>query len=97
MEIKVIELRLLPGDRPLKAFCDVKVNDWVIHDFRVLKQNGQRAFVSPPQVSWRDPETGEIKYKGILTIPPEQKQAIDIQILAAFQKEMERLNANEKS
>jgi DNA-binding cell septation regulator SpoVG len=65
MNIEVIDIRLLPGDKPLKAFCDVRVNDWIIHDFRVIKQNGQRASVSPPQVSWKDPESGEIRYKGI--------------------------------
>jgi len=92
MQIQIIEMRLLYGDRPLRAFCDVKVNDWVICDFRVIKQNGQRAFVSPPQVSWKDPETGQIRYKGILTIPPEQKQRIEIEILAAFQREMEKSN-----
>jgi len=92
MQIHIIEMRLLYGDRPLRAFCDVKVNDWVICDFRVIKQNGQRAFVSPPQVSWKDPETGQIRYKGILTIPPEQKQRIEIEILAAFQREMEKSN-----
>lgn len=96
MDIQVLEVRLLPGDRPLKAFCDVKVNDWIIHDFRVIKQNGQRAFISPPQVSWKDPEIGEIKYKGILTIPPEQKQRIDVEILSAFQKEMEKRNGKQK-
>jgi DNA-binding cell septation regulator SpoVG len=96
MEIQVIGFRVLPGDKPLKAFCDVRVGDWIVRDFRILKQNGQRAFVSPPQVSWRDPETGEIKYKGILTIPPEQKQRIEVEILSAFQKEMEKKNGSNK-
>lgn len=95
MDIRVTEIRLLSGDRPLRAFCDVKINDWVICDFRVIKQNGQKAFVSPPQVSWRDPQTREIKYKGILTIPPEQKQRIDVEILSAFQKEMEKKNGKQ--
>ena len=95
-EIQIVELRLLPGDRPLRAFVDIKVNDWIIHDFRVLKQNGQKAFVSPPQASWKDPETGAIKYKGILTIPPEQKQRIDVEILSAFQKEMEKRDGQQK-
>lgn len=90
MTIEVLEIRLLNGDRSLKAFCDIKVDAWIIHDFRVTKQNGQKVFVSPPQVSWRDPKTGDIKYKGILTIPPEHKQRIDMEILSAFQKEMEK-------
>jgi DNA-binding cell septation regulator SpoVG len=90
--VKVIEIRPLNDGRPLKAFASIKIGDWIIHDFRVIKQNGQKAFVSPPQVSWKDPESGEIRYKGILTIPPEQKQRIDVEILSAFQKEMEKRN-----
>ena len=95
-EIKIIEFRLMPGDKPLRAFCDLQVSDWIVRDFRIIKQNGQRAFVSPPQVSWKDPSTGEIKFKGILTIPPEQKQRIDVEILSAFQRELEKVKG-EKS
>ena len=90
MDIKVIEVRPLSDGRPLRAFADVQVGDWVIHDFRIIKQNGQRAFVSPPQVSWKDPITGEIKYRGVLTIPPEQKQRIDTEILHAYHQELEK-------
>jgi hypothetical protein len=96
MDISILEIRILPGDRPLKAFCDVRVKTWTIHDFRIVKQNGQRAFVSPPQVSWKDPETGQIKYKGILTIPPEEKQRIDTEILHAYQVEMAKENEKPK-
>jgi len=94
--IEVIQIRLLNDGRPLKGFASVKIEGWVVHYFRIVQQNGQRAFVSPPQVSWKDPTTGEIKYKGILTIPPEQKQRIDTEILYAFQKEMEKKDARQK-
>ena len=97
MEVKVIEIRPLNDGRPLKAFVDVQVGGWIIHDFRIIKQNGQKAFVSPPQVSWEDPETGEICYKGILTIPPEQRQRIEVEILSAFQREMETRHGKECS
>lgn len=90
MTIQIIEIRFLSGNRSLKAFVDVKVNDWVIHDFRITQQNGQKLSVLPPQVSWKDPQTGTIRFKGILTIPPEQKQLIEIAILAAFQREKEK-------
>jgi DNA-binding cell septation regulator SpoVG len=95
MKVEVVELRLLNDGRPLKAFCDVKIDGWIIHDFRILKKDGQRAFVSPPQVSWKDPESGEIRYKGILTIPPEQKQRIDTEILHAYQVEVEKENGRQ--
>ena len=92
MTIEILEFRPCQGNKPLRAFVDIKVNDWIIRDFRVLKQNGQKAFVSGPQVSWKDPDTGEIRFKGILTIPPEQKQRIEVEILSAYQREMEKSN-----
>ena len=96
MKIRVVEIRPLNDGRPLKAFADVQVGDRIIHDFRVIKQNGQKAFVSPPQVSWKDPQTGEIRFKGILTIPPEQKQMIDTLILHTYQVEMEKSTSGER-
>ena len=95
-EIEVIALRILPGDRSLKAFADVQIGSWTVHDFRIVQQRGQRAFVSPPQVSWKDPGTGEIRFKGILTIPPEHKQMIDTMILHAYQVEMEKSTSGER-
>ncbi len=97
MQIEIVDLRLLSGDKPLKGFADVRVNDWIIHDFRVIKQNGQKVTVSPPQVSWKDPETGEIKFKGVLTIPPEQKQRIDTEILHAYQEKVEKRSGKNQS
>ncbi len=95
LKIKVLNVRFLPHGKSLRAFVDILIGDWIIYDFRITKQNGQRAFVGPPQVSWKDPETGQIRYKSVLTLPPEQKQRIDIEILSAFQKEMENLDANQ--
>ena len=94
MKIEILALRLLPEGRSLRAFVDVRLDDWIIHDFRVIKQNDQKASVSPPQVSWKDPQTGEIRFKGVLTIPPEQKQRIDTEILHAYQVEVEKKDGN---
>jgi hypothetical protein len=95
MNIRVIEIRPLNDGRPLKAFISIQVGDWVIHDFRIVQRSGERVSVLPPQVSWKDPQTGRIKYKGILTIPPEQKQRIDVMILSAYQKEMEKIHGSQ--
>ena len=97
MNIHVNQMRLLNDDKPLKAFCDVQVNGWLIRDWRIIQQEGQRVYVMPPQVSWRDPDSGEIKYKGILTIPAEEKQEIDIAILYTFQREKEKQNGSNSS
>jgi DNA-binding cell septation regulator SpoVG len=97
MQIEVLKIRLLPSGRSLRAFVDIRFDTWVIYDFRIIKYDDQKAFVSPPQVSWKDPETGQIKYKGVLTIPSEQKQRIDVAILSAYQKEVEKTNVRNKS
>jgi DNA-binding cell septation regulator SpoVG len=92
--IEVLSIRLMEEGRPLRAFADVRVGDWTINDWRVWQQNG-RAYVSPPQTSWKDP-TGQIKFKPILTIPDEELQRIQTAILYAYHQEMEKQNA-EKS
>ena len=93
-DIRVIDLRLMPGDKTVRGFCDIEIGDWTVRDFRIIKQNGQRISVSYPQTSWKEPETGEIRYRSILTIPPEEKQRIDIAILSAYQLELEKTNGN---
>jgi len=97
MKVEVLEIRMLAPGKPLRAFVDIKVGDWLICDFRIMKRNEHRTFVSPPQVSWKDPMTGEIKYKPILTFPADQKQAIDVAILAAYyQRETESSRDDQK-
>ena len=86
MEVKVIELRFIDGDGPLKGFAGVQIGDWIIYDWRIIKKDGQRAWVSVPQMSWKDAE-GKKKYKALLSIPGELKQRIEVAILSAWEKE----------
>jgi DNA-binding cell septation regulator SpoVG len=87
MEVKVIKIRLLSDGRPLKAFVSVQVGDWVIYDWRIVKHDGQRAWVSVPQTSWKDRD-GKVKYRALLSIPGEIKQRIEVAILSAWEKEL---------
>jgi DNA-binding cell septation regulator SpoVG len=86
MEIKVLDLRSMPAGKPLQALVSVQVGDWVINDWRIVKQNGQRIWVSVPQSSWRDRD-GIKRYRALLSIPGELKQRIEIAILSAWEKE----------
>ncbi len=96
MRIEILQIRFLPPGRSLRAFVDIKVGEWVIQDFRVIKHDSGKTLVSAPQVSWKDPATGEIKYKTVLTIPSEQKQEIDIAILKRFTEELEKKDGKQK-
>ena len=42
-DIEILEVRLIQGDKPLKALISVKVGDWTTYDWRIVKKNGERA------------------------------------------------------
>jgi hypothetical protein len=72
------------GGSFLKAYVTVRVGDWVIHEWRVVKRDGCRAQVDFPQATWRGPD-GRVRYQNLL----ELKQRIEAAILAAWEKERE--------
>jgi len=98
MKVEVLGIRLLNGDRPLRAFADIRLEDSiVIREFRVIKENGKRLRVASPQLSWKGPD-GQIQYKTIVTLlSDDQKGAVELAILKAFTGELEKLNAKERS
>ena len=99
--IEVLDIRLLEGDRPIRGFADVRFStsdgEWTIRDWRIEKHNGQRAAVSSPVSSWRNPQTRQILFKGIITMPAELKQAIELAVLTAYQQAVEERNANQSN
>lgn len=98
MKVEVLEIRFLNGDKPLRAFADIKFEDSiVIREFRVIKENGKRLRVAPPQLSWKDPD-GQIRYKTVVTLlSDDQKGAVELAILKTFTGELEKLNAKQHS
>jgi DNA-binding cell septation regulator SpoVG len=84
--MKLLELRVLPGDRKVKAFATVELdNGIVIRDFRVIEQEPRRLpVIGPPQVSWRDPADNQLKFKIIITLPKPLKNEVDLLILGAW-------------
>lgn len=96
MEIKVNEIRLLNGGKPLKAFVDVQLGNVVIRDFRVIKENGKRLYVKVPFSTYKD-QTGQLKFRPIVVLPDEVRGEIDLAILNAYQGEMEKSNAKQNT
>lgn len=94
MEVKVLDIRLMPMGRPVRAYVDIKLDNWILYDWRIIKRDGERAFVSVPQTSWKD-QNGKVKYRALLSIPGELKQRIEIAILLAW--EMEQKNVSPRT
>jgi len=86
LNIKIIGIRPINSGRPLRAFADVQVGDWIIYEWRIVKKDGQRAWVSVPMASWKDFDH-KVRYRALLSIPDELKQRIEVAILSAWEKE----------
>jgi hypothetical protein len=53
--------------------------------------------VASPQISWRDPADGTIRFKTIIKLlSNEMKGAIEVAILSEFQRARENSNGNSK-
>lgn len=93
MDIKIIEIRIQENDnKALRAFCDIELNGIIVRDLRVIKDPGKRDWIASPQASWKDKTTGTIKYKTLITFPDEMKGELDLLILSAYHREMEKRN-----
>ena len=96
MNINILEFRFMAGDKPLRAFVDLKIGDWIIREWRIIKENGKRSRVAPPQISWKG-QDGQIQYKTVVTLPNELKGEIDLAILKRFNEEMEKIDNGKRA
>ena len=87
MEVELIEIRPILSNGPIKAFVDIKLGDLVIHEFRIIKRDGQRLQIQPPIASWRGRD-GIIRYRSLFSAPAELMQRIEVTILSAWEKEL---------
>lgn len=71
----------------LRAFADVTVDGARSPRWRIIQQPGQRAWVSPPQISWNSRVTGETIYRPAISVTKEQRLEVQAVVLSVFQKE----------
>lgn len=81
LEIKVHKLYRLEGDRPLKAFVDISLNDAVlIKGIKVIKGR-EGLFVSMPQEQGKDNKW----YESVRCLKKDIREQISEIVLAAYQ------------
>jgi DNA-binding cell septation regulator SpoVG len=68
MSIQVFEIKKVTKPGNLKAFVKIQIGETVFHDFRIVQQPGQKAWISPPQASWQD-QGGKTHYKALIEFP----------------------------
>jgi DNA-binding cell septation regulator SpoVG len=89
--MKILELRKKSENgKPLKGFADIEMdNGIIVRELRIIQDPNKRPWVACPQLSWKDPENGEIRYRTIITFPDQIKGEIDLLILSAWTREKE--------
>lgn len=90
MEIRILDVRLLPGNKTTRAFVDIQLGDMVIKDFRIV-QNGEKPHVKAPFTTYKN-QNGELRFRQIIDFPDEVRGRIDAAILSAFYREKEEVH-----
>lgn len=78
---------IVPVERGnLRCFASVKIGPLVLHKVRLIDtQDGRAPWVSPPQETYEDKQTGETRYKPLAEIPREWKQPLTDCVVAAWE------------
>ena len=82
--IEVLDIRPIQNGN-LKAFVKLRIGETIFHEFRVVQQPKQRAWISAPVSTWID-ETGLKHYKTIVEFPKDLKHEISETVLNAYYK-----------
>ena len=82
MDVEVIGIRKFnKGD--LRAFVDVRFDDIIIHDFRILQRPGRNPWVSLPVRMWTS-EGGERFYSPLIDLSDQLRRLVVKQVLDAW-------------
>ncbi len=92
ISIQIIEIKTIKPnpEKPstLKAIVDFRLNDSEFYSWRIIQQQDQRAWVSPPQESWKDGD--KTKYKPLIKFKPDLMKIVSDKLLEAYEKEIAR-------
>lgn len=78
--ITVQEIKKVNNIGNINAFVSIKIDDLIIHDFKIVQQSGQKAWVSVPQTSYKN-QQDKTCYKNLIELSKELKEEISKEIL----------------
>jgi DNA-binding cell septation regulator SpoVG len=82
VHIEVISMTRIDSGN-LKAYVTVKIGEITIHDFRVIQQPNQRAYVSMPQRQYTTSD-GQRGFRPLVDMPDALKQKVRDCVLAVW-------------
>ena len=87
MKVEVLEIYDMTAPESkssgnLRAYASVKIGPLIIHKLKLIKQPGQKAYVSPPQFEYF--ANGRVNYTPVLKWPEEWHQSIFDAVWGAY-------------
>ena len=95
MDIVILDFRILAGDKPLKAFVDVRLGDITMRDFRVMQDQG-KPYIKVPFVTYKD-KKGEIRFRPIIELPATVRGQVETVILSEYYSRMAEVERGQGS
>lgn len=85
-EVEVLEIVPAENRGNLKAYCTVRIGEFVFNDCRIIRQEGQRAWFTFPQLSYRS-QYGTQLYRTLITIRDKRlKDTVSQAVVSAWEK-----------
>ena len=82
MNIEVLEIRFMKGDRATRGFADVRMDDITIKDFRIYQTNGKPS-VRNPFTTYKDFD-GKLKFRQLINLPSNLQAEVNALILSEY-------------
>jgi len=95
VDIRVLDIRLLPGNKATRAFCDVEINGITIRDFRIYQTNGNPS-VRNPFTAYKDRD-GNLAFRQLLDLPPNVQVEVNALILGEYFRRLKEKRNDDRS
>lgn len=95
MDVRVLEMPMLPNYKATRAFCDVEISGITIRDFRVYQTNGKSS-VRNPFTSYKD-SVGNLKFRQIVDLRSNIQAEINIIILGGYFRRLKENQHDQQS
>lgn len=100
MKVEVLEIYDMTAPESkssgnLRAYASVKIGPLVIYKLKLIKQPGQKPYVSPPQFEWF--ANGRVNYTPVVKWPEEWHQSIFEAVWGAYNAQREPKEINKEN
>lgn len=95
MKIEILEIRFMKGEKALRGFADVRLDDITAKDFRIYQSNGKPT-VRNPFSTYKDSD-GTLKFRETISLPPNVKAEVDALIITEYFRRLKEMTHGQRA